>query len=182
MRRTLVLPSVLAAAAAFATIAVANTTTVTDPKGDVRCTDESNHVTKCPPSSSNMHAPPDLRSASAGHAGGKLKHVVRGWTRLYAKDIKSFGAVGLEIHAGGHAYFTIGNGGSSEMHQSPSGKVSGSVTVTQVDSHTVKFVFAKSAIGSPAKYTWRAQDNAACEKCTPSDRVPNTGFVTHKLR
>jgi hypothetical protein len=181
MRRTLGLPSVFLGLAVCAALAVADTRTVTDPKGDVRCTDESNHVVKCA-NRSDLHAPPDLRSASARHAGAKLKHVVRGWTRLRSKDIKSFGAVGLEIHAGGHTFFTIGNGGREEMHQAPSGKLTGSVTVTQIDAHTVKFVFAKNAIGNPTKYSWRAQDNAACEGCTPSDRVPDHGFVTHRLR
>jgi hypothetical protein len=177
MRPTLALPAALAALAAYAALAVANTTTVNDPKADVVCTDESNHVKKC-----GQSPPPDLRSATAGHAGAKLQHVVRGWTRLSVRDIKSFGAVGLEIRAGGHTYFTIGNGGKEEMHQAPSGKVTGSVTVASIDSHTVKFVFAKAAIGNPPKYTWRAQDNGACERCTPPDRVPNRGFVTHKLR
>ena len=106
----------------------------------------------------------DIKSASAGHAGRKLKHEVELWDRVPAHfhgqvcaDISSRRGMNGEPDFGAYA-ICIKNKQQErvEVIQMQTQKVKGHAKVKYPDENTVRFVFRKKAIGKPDKYFWRA--------------------------
>jgi hypothetical protein len=107
----------------------------------------------------------DIKSASAGHSGRKLKHEVELWDKVpqnfhgqVCTDVQSQrGAPSGQPDLGAFA-ICIKNKQQDRVDviQMATGKVKGHAKVKYPDENTVRFVFRKRAIGKPSKYFWRA--------------------------
>lgn len=64
--------------------------------------------------------------------------------------------------------------------QNTGSKIVGPAAASRVDAHTVRLVFNRKAIGSPARYGWRWEFPADGDK-PPYDAAPNKGYKTHSL-
>jgi len=109
----------------------------------------------------------DIKSASAGHSGKKLKHEVELWDKVpqtfhgqVCTDIVSRRVeIGTPQQPDYGAYaICIKNKQQDrvEVIQMQTQKVKGHARVKYPDENTVRFVFRKKAIGKPKKYFWRA--------------------------
>jgi hypothetical protein len=106
----------------------------------------------------------DIKSASAGHSGRKLKHEVVLWDKVpeqfhgqVCADVTSRRGFASEPDFGAYA-ICIKNKQQErvEVIQMQTQKVKGHARVKYPDENTVRFVFRKKAIGKPGKYFWRA--------------------------
>ena len=143
----------------------------------------------------------DIKSASAGHSGKKLKHEVVLWGPLPGNFHGQVCADVVGEPGGGttgdlrNFAICIQNKQQERVDvvQIQTGKVKGHANVKYPDADTVRFVFRKKAIGKPNKYFWRADTffSASSKKgdCPKSqqgyscfDSAPDPGNeVKHKL-
>lgn len=114
---------------------------------------------------------PDIKTATAKHANGKLKHVIT----TYNSFTKAKGpCVHIQTKSTQNDDYIICPDGDV-LHASK-GTVTGHATVAHPNATTISYVFGKNTIGSPGKYRWRAvSDTCFC------DVAPDEGSVTHKL-
>jgi hypothetical protein len=143
----------------------------------------------------------DIKSASAGHAGKKLKHEVVLWDALPGNF---HGQVCVDVtgERGGGTSGDLRNYAICiknkrqervDVVQIQTGKVKGHARVKYPDPDTVRFVFRKKVIGKPNKYFWRADTvfsssskNGDCPKNPQGyscfDSAPDPGNeVKHRL-
>ncbi len=106
----------------------------------------------------------DIKSASAGHAGKKLKHEVVLWGPLPGRfhgqvcaDIQSQRGPSGQPDLGAFA-ICIKNKQQDRVDiiQMQTQKTKGHAKVKYPDPETVRFIFRKKAIGNPNRYFWRA--------------------------
>jgi len=108
----------------------------------------------------------DIKSASAGHAGRRLKHEVVLWGKVpdrfhgqVCADVGSRRATrGPQTPDYGAFAICIVNKRQTRVPviQMQTGKTKGHARVRYPGSRTVRFIFTKRAIGSPHSYFWRA--------------------------
>ena len=144
----------------------------------------------------------DIKSASAGHAGKKLKHDVVLWGPLPGHFhgqvcVDVTGERGGGTNVGDLRNFAIcitnKQQGRVPVIQIQTGKTKGHAKVKYPDPETVRFVFRKKSIGNPPnKYFWRADTfyssstkHGDCPKMdgySCLDSAPDPGNeVKHKL-
>jgi hypothetical protein len=150
MKRTLLVIAVTTALASGA-LAFADTTTIHDPAGD------------------SLGGPAfDIRRAVAGHANGRLEHVVV----VEAADGFTKRETFVFLRAEGTGYVVGTNG----VRQGTT--IVGPAHVDRQGNRIV-FRFDASSIGSPGRYRWQVFTAAPDEK--PFDQAPDSGRVTHNL-
>ena len=117
----------------------------------------------------------DLKSASHGHApDGRLRHRIVSYNRIGGAERTLY----LEIVADGHTYEFLPNGEVwKDTRDYPTGP-SGHAAVSRPDERTIVYTFRKAVIGNPSAYRWRVR---SVPMSTNSDRIPNTGRVTHDI-
>ena len=143
----------------------------------------------------------DIKSASAGHSGRKLKHEVVLWGPLPGHFHGQVCADVTGARGGGttgdlrNFAICIQNKQQERVDvvQIQTGKVKGHARVKYPDPDTVRFVFRKKAIGKPDKYFWRADTffssssrKGECPKSSQGyscfDSAPDPGDeVKHRL-
>jgi hypothetical protein len=186
--------AVAALAIGLGALALANSGSISDPKGDVKHNPPGNDANY------------DIVNATFGHARhGKLKHTVTVDGRLGDPQSSgpNFGAQpGMFIDVPHHSFsgncdYRIdavppgapGNGSSklkyivSKCSNGPQQQKTGAAQVTRTKPGTDKLVFKKAAIGNPSKYGWAFL--FITETSTGfrvADSAPNHGFKVHRLR
>ena len=174
---------------ATAGVVLADSGSITDPKGDVHNNPPGNHANY------------DIVKATWGHASHhRLKHKVTVAGKI--GDPQASGNPGtlptllIDVpqhhfasacdykvepvppgapinHTNHHEYFVFKC--SNGTTPTPP---TGSVSATRTSSDTIKLVFKRKAIGSPSKYGWAFEFPAGN---TFYDRAPNSGFKVHHL-
>jgi len=152
MRRIL-LAGAAATALATAALAIADTTVIHDPLGD-----------------SSGGPAFDIRRAVAGHANGRLEHivVVEDADRFTKRETFIFihrpgSSVGYVVSTHGVRHGTTNVGPAHVDRQG----------------NRIVFRFDASSLGSPERYRWQAFTAAPDEK--PFDAAPDSGTVVHRL-
>jgi hypothetical protein len=136
-----------------ATVVLADTTKITDAKGDVQ------------------QGSVDIKSALAGHTStGKLRHVVVAYATFKTGQAPCIHI--KTVHFKQDDFIICGDG---VILAAATGGTAGTATVTRPDQHTVQYVFTKKALDNPSKYRWRIVD------ANFDDAAPNQGYVVHDL-
>ncbi len=132
----------------------------------------------------------DIISATAGHKGkSKLSHTVKLDGAVSESDPSL--QILLQINISGNRdcerEIIWPPKGRTQVIHCGVGEVPKFATIAHPNPKTLKFVFAKRAIGSPAKYGWRVitRDNGpggADLDSLPNDKGGKPVYVIHKLR
>ena len=151
MRRLLV---ATAALSALCSVALADKTTINDPK------DAPGRV--------------DIKTVTAGHDGTRLVHRIVGYAKIRKGE-----EPGVSVYAGkwdrvGGPSYQVTTFGVTDGR----GQKTGNVTTRRPNGRTVVYKFKKGAIGNPASYKWRA---CVCIEGDQQDLAPKRP-ATHKLR
>jgi hypothetical protein len=174
----------LAAAGALAvlvtSIATADTASRKDPTGDVKHN---------PPGKDSRY---DIVRITYGHgSNGRLVQTVTTKGKIFGPASKSgpppllwIDVPGKVANRGGcnfSDYFVI----PGEVDECGDGPKTGSASVKKVSAHTMRFSFAPSAIGSPARYGIAFVEegsNSQGNGLVFFDRAPNKGFLRHTIK
>lgn len=147
--------------AGFASLATADG----DPVGDTREDNSGGGINR------------DLKGATHGHKGKRLKHGVS----VYGKQIDTVD-LNLYINTNKTAapeYVVDEVDGVVAVRRTSSGQMTGPVKVVQVSEVKLRFLFSRAAIGKPRAYGWFVQFES--NKGDVYDRAPNSGYNKHRL-
>ena len=122
----------------------------------------------------------DIKSASAGHVNGKLKHTIVSYRRFRTSRGP---CVNFETKPkAGRDFQVCGFGNMTNLHQE---ETKGTADIRRPNMRTIVYVFRPRAIGRPSVYKWfvreegrEIQDTPECPNC---DRAPNRGMVRHNI-
>jgi hypothetical protein len=164
-RAAATLVATAALAGGGASLAVADITAVTDPRGDARC---------------DERVCPDLKSAVGDHAPldpTTLFHIVTQHNQIQSARIPR-----LAIDTRGSSapeYYVAKKEGKTGVFKARTGRRVGAADL-RVNGTGMSWSFDPSAIGDPSSYRWRVQIIRAGGKRI--DSLPNRGYRTHRLR
>jgi hypothetical protein len=149
------------AAVGFASLAIADS----DPVGDTRDDSSGGGINR------------DLKGATHGHKGKKLKHGVSVYGKQVAvEDINLY----INVNKSATAEYVVDTvDGVLAVRRTSNSQVTGPVKLIQVSEVKVRLLFSPSAIGKPKKYRWFVQLEA--NNGDLYDRAPNTGSNRHVL-
>jgi hypothetical protein len=156
------------AALAYASLALAASTSVTDPKHDLLSTMLPNGVQK---------DDVDITKATTGTANGKIKMTMTVAGSIGKAIAHKDTPPEFQIKVGKSNYFGIFPT-DGKVIDFTAGQQSGSASMTKVNSHKVATTFKPKAVGSPSKYGWFA----LVGDCIVYDRAPDTGWTNSKSK
>jgi hypothetical protein len=119
----------------------------------------------------------DLKGATHGHKGKRLKHGVS----VYGKEIDT-ADLNLFINTNKNAapdYVVNEVDGVVAVRRAATGQVTGRVQVVQVSEVKLRLLFKPAAIGKPKAYGWYVA--FLSNKGEVYDRAPNAGYDKHRL-
>ncbi len=117
----------------------------------------------------------DIKSATAGHHRGKLKHTIVSY-----RGFRTSRAPCLTIESkprAGRDYRVCGFDNMINMHQH---ETKGKVIFRRPNRRTIVYLFRARAIGGPNVYKWYIEEEGG-DRCRECDRAPNRGMVRHAL-
>lgn len=151
--------------AALIGVSVATAIADGDPVGDAREDNSGGGINR------------DLKGATHGHEGKRLKHGISTFGKQITTD-ELF--LYINVNKSAAPEYVVGdNGGGVAVRRVGSGNVTGKVTVVQVTETKIRFVFSPKAIGKPRAYGWFVQFES--NKGEVFDRAPNAGYNKHRL-
>ena len=136
-----------------------------DPVGDTRQDNSGGGINR------------DLKGATHGHSGKKLKHGVSVYGKQIAvEDINLY----INVNKSAAAEYVVDTvDGVMAVRRASDGMVTGPVQLIPVSEVKVRFLFSPKAIGKPKKYRWFVQLES--NKGDLYDRAPNAGWNKHVL-
>ena len=151
--------------AALIGVSVATAIADGDPVGDTRDDSSGGGVNR------------DLKGATHGHKGKKLKHGVSVFGKQLAiEDINLY----INTNKSATAEYVVDTvEGVLAVRRTSDSKVTGPVRTIEVSEVKVRFLFSPSTIGKPKKYRWFVQLES--NRGDVYDRAPNTGSNKHQL-
>ena len=116
----------------------------------------------------------DIKSASAGHVNGKLKHTVVSYRRFRTSRGPCLTLETKPVR--GRDFQVCGYGNMVNLQQQRSRPT---VAIRRPNWHTIVYVFKRRAIGNPSSYKWFVVEEGP-DECPNCDRAPNKGMVLHR--
>ena len=146
-------------------VSVASAIADGDPVGDIREDSGGGGINR------------DLKGATHGHKGKKLKHGVSVYGKqIAAEDINLY----INTNRSATAEYVVDTvDGVMAVRRTSDSQVTGPVKLIPVSEVKVRFLFSPSAIGKPKAYRWFVQLES--NKGDLFDRAPNTGSNKHQL-
>jgi len=117
----------------------------------------------------------DIRTIKHGHAGGKLRHVIR----VTDANRATKHLAQLEIKARRTLYL-ISVQGVIKVRSGAARRVDG-VRIRRRGNRVI-FTFRPGAIGDPRRYRWAATVGSNDTSPDEFDRAPDSGYIRHRLR
>jgi hypothetical protein len=164
-------------AALIATGASANFRSFHDPRGDTECGGLSN----C---SDSQRRNADIVRATAGHAGGRLKHTIH----VVGKFKKAELVINIDSDPTCELFLVArrGHGTRFKFRECSGGGPVSSTGRARYDfhHHSVEIFFSESSIGNPQSYGWRLRTLVGAREGSATDTVPNLSpshYIRHRL-
>jgi hypothetical protein len=179
-RFAIVIGAAALGAALMAAGASADFRSVHDPRGDTTCGHEhvGNHP---PPCSAADKRDADIVGATAGHAGGRLRHTIRvvGKVQHVSLYISTDSDPDCEREV---VFIERGRGKAGRVRLCGQRRTRVGRARYDFHHHSVKIVFSERSIGNPQSYGWSVDTLGGPMKATAFDRVPKyPRYIRHRL-
>jgi hypothetical protein len=158
--------------ASLAAVALAHSTSTSDPAGDV----------KHNPQNKPRY---DIVKVSISHSGKNITETVRTKGKVYKQGSPQTPLLWIDVPGKvakrpGCQYsdYFVADGEVAECGEGPA---TGKATIKKTSAHTLKFTFSAKALGSPSEFGSAFVVQGFAGKLIIYDRAPNSGFVRHTL-